>query len=139
MYATLDDLKKQIPEDMLIQLTDDAGSGVVDSTIVDAALETADVEIDGYIGVRCALPLNPVPAIIVKQAIDLAIYNLYARRQGPPDHWQRRYDNVIRFLGMVAKGDISLGVGDPNSTGSGDEAVASSGDRIFSRETLSGY
>lgn len=139
MYASLDDLKRALTEDLLIQLTDDTGSGSIDTTVTDAALETADVEIDGYIGVRCTLPLSPVPAIIVKQAADIAVYNLYARRQGPPDHWQKRYDNVIRFLGLVAKGDISLGADDPNTSGSGDEAACTSGDRIFSRQTLSGY
>lgn len=138
MYATLDDLKKQLPEYLLIQLSDDAGNGTIDTTVTDTALETADVEIDGYLGGRYTLPLSPVPAIINKQAVDIALYNLYARRQGPPDHWQKRYANVIRFLERVARGEISLGAGDPE-TGSGDAAQVSSSERIFSRDSLSGY
>jgi phage gp36-like protein len=138
MYAVLDDLKKQLPEDLLIQLTDDAGNGIIDTTVTDTALETADVEIDGYLGERHTLPLSPVPAIINKMAVDVAIYNLYARRQGPPDHWQKRYDNVIRFLEKVAKGDISLGEGDPEA-GEADDAQVTSSGRIFSRDTLGNF
>lgn len=138
MYATLDDLKKQLPEDLLIRLTDDAGAGVIDTTVTDAALESADVEIDGYLGQRHTLPLSPVPAIITKQAVDIGIYNLYARRQGPPDHWQKRYDNVVRFLAAVAKGDISLGKEDPDGAVE-DTAQVSAQERIFSRETLKAF
>ncbi len=138
MYATLDDLKKQLPEDILIQLTDDAGNGIIDTTVTDNALESADVEIDGYLGERYTLPLDPVPSIIIKQAVDIAIYNLYARRQGPPDHWLKRYNNVIRFLERVAVGDISLGANDPDGA-TEDNAIVSSSDRIFSRDTLKGF
>ena len=138
MYATLDDLQKQLPEDLLIQLTDDVGTGVIDTAVTDSALESADVEIDGYLGERYTLPLNPVPAIITKQAVDIAVYNLYARRQGPPEHWQKRYDNVIRFLGSVVKGDISLGVGDPEGAVE-DIAQVSAQDRVFSRDTLKNF
>lgn len=138
MYATLDDLKKQISEDLLIDLTDDDGLGSIVTTNTDTALETADVEIDGYLGERYSLPLDPVPAIIVKQAVDIAIYNLYSRRQGPPDHIQNRYNNVIRFLAQVAKGTISLGVGDPEGA-TEDNALVSSEERIFSRDTLKNF
>lgn len=138
MYASLDDLKKQLPEDLLIQLTDDAGNGIIDTMVTDNALESADVEIDGYLGERYALPLSPVPTIINKQAVDIAIYNLYARRQGPPDHWQSRYNNVIRFLEKVVKGDISLGAEDPDA-GEADNVEISASDRIFSRDTLKGF
>lgn len=138
MYATLDDLKKQLPEDLLINLTDDGGSGIIDTTVTDAALETADVEIDGYLGSRYTLPLAPIPPIIAKQAVDIAIYNLYARRQGPPEHWQKRYENTVRFLERIADGRISLGIGDPEPPAA-DEAQVSAGDRIFSRDTLSGF
>lgn len=139
MYATLEDLKKQLPEDVLISLSDDAGAGSIDTTVTDTAIEAAGVEIDGYLGGRYALPFDPVPAILTKQAVDIACYNLYARRNGPTEFWQKRYDNVVRFLVMVAGGKISLGVDDPATTGGQDEAVITSSDRIFTRATLGGY
>ena len=141
MYATLDDLKAQLPADLLQQLTDDDDSGTIDAINIDTALETADVEIDSYLGEsnkNYSLPLSPVPAIIKKQAVDIAIYNLYARLQGPPDHWQTRYNNVIRFLSRVADDTISLGAGDPD-TGEADTAIVSASDRVFTRDTLKGF
>ncbi|MBU0665351.1 MAG: DUF1320 domain-containing protein [Proteobacteria bacterium] len=140
MYATLDDLKKQLPEDLLIQLTDDGGAGIIDTTVTDAALETADVEIDGYLGARYDLPLaSPVPTIVDKMAVDIAIYNLYARRQGPPEHWQKRYDNTIRFLERLADGRITLGKDDPVEvvTTSG-SMLSTTSPRLFTRTTMKG-
>lgn len=138
MYASLDDLKKQLPEDLLLQLTDDAGAGIIDVAVADTALETADVEIDGYLGARYGLPITPVPAIIAKQAVDIAIYNLYARRQGPPEHWQKRYENVIRFLERIADGRISLGADDPDEGAASSAEVVSTPERLFSRESMKG-
>lgn len=139
MYATLADLKKQLPEDLLIQLTDDGGSGIIDTAVTDAALETADVEIDGYLGARYDLPLAaPVPAIIAKQAVDIAIYNLYARRQGPPEHWQKRYDNTIRFLARIAEGKISLGHDSTVEVATTAGSMVTTPERIFSRTSMKG-
>ncbi len=139
MYATLDDLKKQLPTDLLVQLTDDGGAGVIDTAVTDAALETADVEIDGYLGARYDLPLAaPVPAIIAKQAVDIAIYNLYARRQGPPEHWQLRYNNTIRFLERIADGKISLGNDSAAAAVATGSSMVVTGDRLFTRAKMSG-
>jgi len=38
MYCVLDDLKKNIPEEILIQLTDDEGLGTVNQTRIDEAI-----------------------------------------------------------------------------------------------------
>lgn len=138
-YATQDDLVKQIPEDDLIMLTDDGDAGAVDPVKVDDALTDASSEIDGYVGSRHALPLATVPPIIGKQCVDIAIYNLYARRGGPPEHIEKRYQNAVRFLEKVAKGDITMGAEDPAGTGSADTAEALPSDRVFTRDTLAGY
>jgi phage gp36-like protein len=137
-YATLDDLKKILNEAVLIDLTDDAGAGVIDSAVVDNSLEAADVEIDAYLGERYSLPLSPAPAIVAKLAGDLAVFNLYSRREGPPDHWQARYNNVIKMLAKIQAGDIGLGIGDPAATAS-DGAEIVSEDRIFTRDTLKNF
>lgn len=138
MYATLEDLTRQLPEDLLIQLTDDVGNGVIDTTVTDTALETAGVVIDGYLGGKYTLPLDPQPVVLTAYAVDIAIYHLFGRRQGPPDHWKDRYKDAIDYLRRVADGKQSLGVGDPEPPAA-DEAAVSSSDRIFSRETLTGY
>jgi phage gp36-like protein len=137
-YATLDDLKKILNETVLIDLTDDAGDGVIDTAVVDNSLEAADVEIDAYLGERYGLPLNPAPPIVAKMAGDLAVFNLYSRREGPPDHWQVRYNNVIKLLGRIQAGDVGLGLGDPAAAVS-DGAEVISEDRIFTRDSLKNF
>ncbi len=138
MYATLEDLTRQIPEDLLIQLTDDVGSGVIDTAVTNTALETADVEIDGYLGARYSLPMAEVPAVLIKYAVDIAVYNLYSRREAPPENRVKRYDDAIAFLKMVATGRISLGANDPEPPAA-DEAMVTASGRIFTRETMGGF
>lgn len=138
-YATLDDLKKALNEAVLIDLTDDAGSGVIDMDVIDNSLEAADVEIDVYLGDRGhSLPLTPAPPIVAKLAVDLTVFNLYSRRQGPPDHWQARYNNAIKMLAKIQAGEIGLGNGDPKASES-DKAEVVSNDRIFTGDTLKNY
>ncbi len=139
MYATLSDIQQRLSDDELIRLTDDQDSGGIDTVIVAAAIETASVEIDSWLGERYTLPLNPVPGIVGHLASDLTIYNLYARNhEGPTEHWQKRYENATAMLARIAHGKISLGVGDP-AGGAGGEAIISSSGRIFSRDSMKGF
>ncbi|MBV6343462.1 DUF1320 domain-containing protein, partial [Candidatus Magnetobacterium casense] len=64
-YSTLADIKKLIPEDSVIQLTDDEGLGVTNQTRIDEAIAGADGEIDSYCGSRYTVPFSPVPDIFL--------------------------------------------------------------------------
>lgn len=113
-YSTLADVQDQLSEAELIGLTDDAAAGAVDADVVARAVADADEEIDGYIGSRVKVPLSPVPGIIRKTSVDIAIYNLYARRHSSiPEIREKRYDNAVKFLGLVVRGTVSLGTDDP--------------------------
>lgn len=136
-YCTLDDIKEQIPEDELIQLTDDEDLGVVDTSVTDRAIADADAEIDGYCGKRYGVPISPTPAIIRKVSVDIAIYNLFSRRQGADEDRRTRYKDAIKFLENVAKGVVTLGADDPDSPPSNiHKPKIVQSDRVFSRETL---
>ena len=139
MYATQADILEQLDEDILIQLTDDADAGAVDADMVTRAIADADAEIDGYCGKRYSVPFSTVPAIIRKFSVDIAIYNLYARRKGAPDDRKARYDNAVKFLSNVAKGIISLGENDPDSTPASEAPEIEGEDRIFTRTTMEDY
>lgn len=138
-YAVIGDVRKRIRESELIGLTDENDLGVVDTTVVDDAIEAASVEIDGYLGGRYTLPLVTVPDIIKKLCVDIGIYNLYSLGDGPPDTREKRYKDAIAFLKAVSKGDISLGANDPEGTGPGDTAGVSSTDPVFSNDSLKNY
>jgi len=138
-YCTIDDIRKQVREAELIGLTDEEDTGAVVESVVTAAIESAGVEIDGYLGGRYALPLVTVPAILTKLAADIAVYNLYALGDGPPESRKERYDNAVRFLRSVAEGKISLGANDPAGTGTADKPTVSAGEAVFSQDSLKGF
>lgn len=139
-YCTKADILEQLDEDILIQLTDDDDLGVVDDDVVTRAIADADAEIDSYCGTRYSVPLSPVPAIIRKFSVDIAIYNLYARRKGAPEDRQKRHDNAIKFLVNVSTKKVSLGADDPD--GAPPDANAPEIDystRIFTRDKMKGF
>ncbi len=139
-YATLADIEKWIDADTLVRLTDDGGLGIVDTAVVDAVLDAASLEIDGYLGGRYTLPLAQPPAILAKLCVDIAGYLLHIRRdEVPADYWTRQYDNAVAFLRRVADGRISLGAGDPEGTGAGGRPQFSGPDRQMSRDALKGW
>ena len=109
MYCTLDDIKKMIPEVVIIQLTDDTGSQAVDTGKVDEAIAQAQGEIDAYVSTRYAVPLSPAPDILRKLCVDIAIYNLYSRLvELMPATRRDRYNDAISQLNNIAKGLILL-------------------------------
>lgn len=141
-YSTLTDIKKLIPEETLIQLTDDEGLGVVNQTRIDEAIKGADSEIDSYCGGRYKVPLSTVPDIVKKLSIDIAIYNLYSRRvEEIPQTRAERYKNAIRQLEAISKGVVSLGI-DPQPSASIDgraETNKETDENVFSRDKLEGF
>jgi len=138
-YCTQVDILEQLDEDILIQLTDDADAGIVDVDVVIRAIADADAEIDGYCGKRYSVPFATVPAIIRKFSVDMAIYNLYARRKGAPEDREKRYNNAVKFLTNVSKGLISLGENDPDSTPASNAPEIDDQDRLFTRASMEDF
>lgn len=133
-YCTQSDLLEQISQDVLIQLTDDDDAGIIDSDVVTRAIADADAEIDSYCGTKYDVPFSTTPVMIRKLSVDIAIYNLYGRRQGAPDDRKERYDDAISFLKDIAKGIASLGGDAPsNDDDAGPEVTTVKSDRVFSR------
>lgn len=120
-YCTLEDIKKAIPEENLIQTTDDEGFGVVNVERVDEAINSADQLIDGYLRGRYTLPLNPIPGLIKKLSIDLAIFYVYSRRfeLEMPQTMTDRFKNAVKILEQIQKGVIKLGIETEQSPGQG--------------------
>ena len=139
-YSVQGDLLEQISEDKLIQLTDDDDMGAIDTSVITRAIADADAEINGYCGTRYDVPFSPAPAMIRKLSVDIAIYNLYARRKGVPEDRRKRYDNALRFLRDVSRGLISMGSDAPAmDTDGGPEATTKKSDRSFTLDKMSGY
>lgn len=132
-YCTQDDILKQLDEDVLIQLTDDAGFGSVDDDKVDRAIEMADEEIDSYLSVRYSLPFDTVPNRVRDLSVDIAIYKLYGRRDAEtPEKRVTTYKDAIAFLEKIAAEKANLDVPDPaDDDDSGIGVTTSKDDRVF--------
>jgi phage gp36-like protein len=138
-YATKQDMIDRFKELELIQLTNEVvePATVIDDTVLGRVLADADAEIDGYLVGRYALPLATVPPVLTPLACDLARYRLYDDRA--TEQVTKRYDDAVKMLRLIAKGDVSLG---PNGSTpapqvGGPTVVAN--DRVFSADTLKDY
>lgn len=140
MYTTLENISAQISEATVIQLTDDEGFGTVNPGRVDEAIISADAIIDGYCSSRYLVPFSPVPTIIAKCSLDIAIYNLYGRRvESMPELRDKNYTNALSLLKSISKGEITLGSTEvaPAALPAREAAIVSQ-PRQFTRDTLRG-
>jgi phage gp36-like protein len=135
-YATQADLAARFGEDELAQLTDRAGAGVPDATVVTRALADADAEIDTYLGARYALPLSTVPSVIARLACDIARFRLWEDRAS--DEVRRRYEDARRMLEAIARGQVSLGLPAAQQTSADGVAYAAPA-RTMDRTATAGY
>lgn len=141
-YCTLDDIKKLLPEDILVQLTDDEGNGIVNQERVDEAIAQADAEINSYCAVKYSTPFAVTPDLVKKCSVDIAIYNIYSRKlEEIPQTRTDRYRNAIRQLEGISRGTVSLGEDPPPpaaSQGSERPDITGSG-RIFTRSKMEDF
>jgi phage gp36-like protein len=139
MYCTQSDIITAITEAIVIQLTDDDNVGVVEDAHVTQAIQTADAEINGYCASRYAVPFATVPEIVKALSIEISIYHLYKRRT-VPENIEKAYDKAIARLKDIARGLVTLGVQPPPATSDGGaESNKTVSDRIFTRETMTGF
>ena len=136
-----DDALNTIIGDQYIE--DPAQREALAGPIIDAAVEDAEGEIDGYLAKRYSVPLVAVPKVINKFAKDVAVYNLYSRigidESGEEKNYLNRYHAAIKFLTLVAEGKVSLGAqGDDHQMAASTGFSVQSNPRIFGRNSLKG-
>lgn len=157
MYASVADLRNSLDEKALLTLVDDEGEGTTatgelrtkQAARVTKSLGDASAEADAYIGQRYDLPLPSTPPVLRGKVVDIAVWNLFARRGlGDADEVVReRYKNAVKWLEQLAVGKVSLplpvsGGGDDGSGGSTPQsggASIRSQPRVFDRDKLRGF
>lgn len=105
-YCTKQNMIDRFSELELIQLTDRANLDVINDTVLNQALSDADAEINAYL-TAYSLPLSTVPANLVRIAGDIARYYLFDDQA--TEQVKTRYNDAIKYLQMIGKGQISLG------------------------------
>ena len=142
-YATQDDLLRLASRERLIELTDrgDPPVGDIDSSRIDWALQQADALIDARLGVRYALPLDPVPPVLTRLAAIIAYHDLHI--EDVPEKVADDYGRALAWLERVAAGDAPLpggGSGDASEPAGREGGVRATGpDRVFDRSSLKGF
>lgn len=140
-YNTEATLLEQVSAAQLIQLTDDAQLGIVNSTTLGLAIAGADAEVDSFLRTGgYVLPLAvPVPILIVKWARDITIYNLYRRRQRLPEAVRQAYEDTIAALTQVARGTRKLEVTSVPVADDTQGGAVYGPARLFDRTTLESF
>ncbi|MBN1627121.1 MAG: DUF1320 domain-containing protein [Deltaproteobacteria bacterium] len=142
-YCTKEDILDKLDEESLIQLTDDEGTGTVNDGRVDKAIAAADATINFYCRNLYLVPLSPAPDKINQIAVNIAIYELYSRRDDTmPDTRKDKYNGDIRTLEKVSDGKIKLPCQASASTAEGEhsgELMVSTRSKQFGPDTVDKY
>jgi len=109
-YASQQDLINRVGEDELLVAADRDRDGVIDSAVVEGALEDASAEIDSYLAQVYALPLPSVPRLINRLACDIAFHRLSPEADTATEYRRSRYDEAVSLLKKLAKREITLGM-----------------------------
>ncbi|MCG8993219.1 DUF1320 family protein [Laribacter hongkongensis] len=135
MYASRDDMVKRFGEKEVVALTDRNYAGQIDDAVLQAALESASVEIDGYLGGRYPLPLAQPPKILACYACDIARYRLCGSNTQLTEDIRDRYRDAVKFLELAASGRVTLGGMPGGGPAPVDNTVQfATGTRVFARD-----
>jgi len=137
MYATLADLQAVLSPAELIQLADDDGVGSPDPVVVERAIADAQAEVDGYVGARCNVPLPLPPPLVRRLTVDLAIWQLYNRRDLVTEARKIQAEAARRLLKQIAEGLVTLGL--PVSQQASPPPSIVSSERRFTRGSMEGF
>ena len=141
-YATITELKLVIPQGDLILLTDFDGQATeVDDSSLQAALDDATAEINGYISKSVDLPLESPPSMLRVVCRDLAVHRLYANISRVTEEQKNLREAGISYLEMARDGNVSRGAttgGDEEETSPG-PVISEGPDRVMTRDSLRRY
>ena len=107
-YAALTDMAARYGNDELTQLAPDSTGANPDPVAIGVALTDAAGVIDGYLASRYQLPLNPVPAIVIRWNCDIARFFLW--KSNPSDAVTGLYKGAVSGLAAAAQGSLVLEV-----------------------------
>jgi phage gp36-like protein len=111
----------------------------VDQDKVTEAIADADALIDSYCGAVVEVPFTTVPAVIKKHSVTITIYNLYTRRAVAPEIVRKNYEDAIKHLDAISKGNAVLPPVTAAEVTGGNEVNIAGNDRIFTRDKMKGF
>ena len=140
-YATADQCVEKFGRAEAIDLTnlDDPTAEEIDTIVLSRAIEDASALIDSYLSGRYSLPFADAPQVLIPRCLDIARYSL--DRTSAREDVRQRYEDAIRWLEMVAKGVVNLGLTATNTEVKGSENYPDfeAGDRVFTNSSLQDF
>ena len=115
MYCNVQDIKDDLTEKVVAQLSNDENPNEVNEEIVSKYISESTQLIDGFLRSRYGLPLEKEHSIIKKVCIDIVKYELYKRRGKVFDNIQNLYKDGMTTLEKIQKGMIILDEGTPET------------------------
>lgn len=111
MFATLQAMRKKFGERELIELTDieKPYTDAINIDRLNAAMQQANSEIEGYIATRYTLPLQTIPPFLESVACDMARYHASTGAMSENSPIKTRYDAAVKTLKEISKGTIQIG------------------------------
>jgi len=140
-YATVDDLITTHGRDWLDRVADRDFDGTADDAVVTAALDEAGGMIDAYLGARWGLPLDAVPEILRRAAVDLAARILCTHPGDLTDDVKNRAERADALLRDLSAGRAALPATAVPGSASGEPprpVVMTGPRRLMTRQTLRG-
>lgn len=128
-YATIADMESARGIDLIRKLSDKNKSGQRDDAALNAALERASSLCDAYIDKKYQVPLAAAPDYLVEAVIDIAVYRLAADVMIGTDEFRKRYEDALKLIKDIGKGEITLAGATPVDVGTGDAATGATGSR----------
>jgi len=119
-YSSDQDIFDAIGEETVRLLTDDDGSGQVDTAVLDSVRSDANEIVKAYLRDRYELPLNSTPPLLVQVETALTAERLYRRRPSDdtPSSVEKAAEEAMNVLRALSEGRMTLGL---DSDGDGDE------------------
>ena len=132
-YATQQDIIDRYGEDDLIVAADHDQDGEADANVVAQGLEDATDLINTYVGKKETLPLSPVPAVLKRLCVDIALY-LMSQPPAITDEKRKRFEDAVKLLTAISEGKVSLGISKADMTSSNAGGASFQSDkRLFKR------
>lgn len=105
-YINLTDLTTRYGAEEMVNLADRDGDSIPDEDVIAVAIGDAEAMIDSHLAGRYTLPLNPVPAVIVRMTCAITRYHLYDDK--PTQAVTQEYQAALSALAKIGSGELAL-------------------------------
>jgi phage gp36-like protein len=140
-YATQDDILDAVGQDTVRRLTDDQGSGIIDTSVLTGEIDDTHEVVNAYVRGRYELPFDETPRLLAMIETALVVERLYRRRPSAetPEPVSDAAEDAMQKLRRLSEGTITLGLdtgGDGEEDGAGSYRTRRSSDKETLRDKL---